>query len=154
MQINEENMKGLRKTQHSKHDYVKKTKNGWYMYYDYCEACKVCGKPYLKDKHAFDSFCSTSCRNKFYRERPHMKRKKWDNGNGYLVNQFNKKVRYIHRDIAEKALGRKLKINEIVHHINMDKLDNRNCNLLICDPSYHQWLHNNMAKAWVEVVGL
>lgn len=46
--------------------------------------------------------------------------------------------------IAEKVLGRQLRRKECVHHINMNKRDNRNCNLLICDTSYHAYLHHAM----------
>ena len=46
-----------------------------------------------------------------------------------------------HRLIAEKALGRYLKTNEIVHHLNFDITNNKNNNLLICTQSYHAYLH-------------
>lgn len=48
--------------------------------------------------------------------------------------------------VAEKALGRYLKKDEMVHHVNEDKEDDRNCNLLICKKDYHNFLHGRMRR--------
>ncbi len=52
-----------------------------------------------------------------------------------------------HRIVGGKALGRELRTNEVVHHIDGDKSNNNNDNLLICTSSYHSALHQKMRRA-------
>ena len=60
--------------------------------------------------------------------------------NGY--SRFIDSERLVHRWKAEKKLGRKLRPNEVIHHKNRNKLDNRIENLAICsNQSEHHMLH-------------
>lgn len=55
--------------------------------------------------------------------------------------------RFYHKMVAEDMLGRELQEEEIVHHINFDKTDNRERNLFVCrDQSHHSRIHHQAAR--------
>lgn len=104
-----------------------------------------CGKPTLVKK--FDL-----CENHYRR----MKRngsptihinQEWGNArtvraDGYIYVTRDGKQVMEHRDLMEKYLGRKLSDDEIVHHKNKKRRDNRIDNLEILTPSQHSKLHS------------
>lgn len=51
-----------------------------------------------------------------------------------------------HRVIMEDLLGRKLTINEVVHHIDSNKLNNNPKNLLVMSRSEHMKYHTKQRK--------
>jgi hypothetical protein len=67
-----------------------------------------------------------------------------------LGHDRHKRAIYEHRLMAEKAYGGPLPGDAVVHHIDGDKKNNRNNNLLICSASYHRWLHNRMSGLYAQ----
>ena len=102
--------------------------------------CLVCGKErtvyFSQYKTGRGRYCSKSC---LAKSKTGEKHPRW-NPNG-LTKKVNGKYIPIYRIIAEKALGRPLKQGEVVHHIDGNRLNNVNSNLLICTDSYHRRLH-------------
>jgi hypothetical protein len=127
--------------------------------------CLNCKKKFTKNKKP-QKFCCLHCSLKYYTEiriknltnhippkhrpwdgktRPDFqgnKHPRWKGGwlqNGYIC--FGKKKIYLHKQIMEKHIGRKIKSFEIVHHVNGNKIDNRIENLKIMTRSEHTKYH-------------
>ena len=107
--------------------------------------CLHCGKPFYSTRN---TFCSPKCASDYKSE--HAEHKPWDE-NGYLVVQergYNKKGNAKqHRLIIEHVLGRRLDLDEVVHHINGDKKDNRIENLCVMSRKEHSKLHRELEKS-------
>lgn len=62
----------------------------------------------------------------------------------YLRIKLKNGWKYYHRWIVEKSIGRELKREEQVHHINFDSSDNRIENLVVLSRSEHLRLHSQL----------
>lgn len=61
---------------------------------------------------------------------------------GYYYSKTPAGQQYVHRLVAERALGGPLPPKAVVHHANYIRADNRHCNLVVCpDGTYHSLLH-------------
>lgn len=101
--------------------------------------CPVCGKEFYSTRQ---KFCSQKCAME-YAKRHNSHHAYLENG--YLVEYkpgYNKRGNAKqHRLVAEKMIGRPLRNNEVVHHINGIKTDNRPENLLVMTRGEHSAYH-------------
>ena len=101
--------------------------------------CKYCGNKFYTTRN---DFCSKECWLKYKKE--HYEHKLYKE-NGYIcryVKDYNKKGNVKeHRYIMEQLLERKLKPNEIVHHIDGNKENNDINNLQVMTRGEHSKLH-------------
>lgn len=106
--------------------------------------CETCGKGVERRYEARRKprFCSLQCR------RSHGGTYENDGyPYTYVGHGKGRKKPYVadHIAVAEKALGRRLKKGETVHHIDGDKKNRKNTNLVICTQSYHNAMHARMS---------
>jgi len=117
----------------------------------YLSPCPSCGATFMRFRRAFGRMCKKCCiRNITHRNGPLNPR--WSGGRfydkkGYVLvyspnhpRAHNKHV-LEHILIAERMLNRSLMSNEIVHHVNGIKSDNRPENLHIMDRAEHTKYH-------------
>lgn len=74
-----------------------------------------------------------------------MANKTYIDRNGY--RRFTNSKKLVHRYVAEKKLGRKLRKGEVVHHKDRDKLNNSSFNLWVfANQEEHDRIHKIDAK--------
>ena len=137
-------------------------KNGKHIY----DACPTCEKPRMIRLSSKGRLCGSCATKKSHKNNPRIGRKEdhynWKggilkNGNGYILEYVTKHNPYYqmatfskgkksrfgayclqHRLVMAKHLKRTLEPNEIVHHINGDKTDNRIDNLKLTERRKHK----------------
>ena len=105
-----------------------------------CDQCKTeFYKSYADIKRSKHHFCTKEC---YYEFSSGEKSRLFKGGSfskaGYKVIYVNREKIFEHRHVMEKYLGRYLTKDEIVHHINGIKDDNRIENLLLANKKTHK----------------
>lgn len=115
-----------------------------------CEvACSVCGTMFyaqlnqiLDIERQAATYCSVPCKNKGMTGRETRPGKRYVRRDGYVaVKTGVRKYELEHRLVMAEALGRPLRKDEHVHHLDGNKQHNDLTNLVLLTPSEHEALH-------------
>jgi len=110
---------------------------------------RICSIEGCSNKHDSKGYCHVHY-NRFKRHGDPLVSKHGSPGTGWVSKGYkfntedNKKVRE-HRQIVEKVLGKPLPKGSVIHHIDENRMNNANNNLVLC-PSYgyHRQIHMRM----------
>lgn len=107
--------------------------------------CETCGAQFTEkaSKHRFQRrrYCSIPCANKAPRyRRPAKPLRLGTGGRMYITCRDGSEVAY-YRALVEAEIGRHLRTDEVVHHLNGDPTDDRIENLALTTPADHIEMH-------------
>ena len=134
----------------AEHHFCSKACYGVFMSRDDVYAkCDMCGDTYKICKSHFGRtkthFCSKEC---FYKYKRTQEERDRVSALGIGKQKYKHRNRQSeHRYIVEQKIGRKLKSDEIVHHIDGNKRNNDPSNLTIMSRAEHAKLHARMRAA-------